>query len=276
MPELPEVETVRRSLSDKLTHKKIDKVEIFSDKLLAAGDIPAYAALAGQEFTALGRRGKYLILELDNAARLVIHLRMTGKLLYHAAAEPRQKHDHARFAFADGSELVYNDVRAFGRFWLTDEPGLAAIHGLATLGPEPLDADFSAAYLTERLRLHPKAKIKAVLLDQTVVAGLGNIYADEVLFAAGVHPERPAAGITEAEAARLAAAMREILTEAIANRGTTFHDYVDGDNRRGDYQAMLRVFQKQGEPCPNCGQPIERVRVAGRSSCFCPRCQPFK
>lgn len=273
MPELPEVETVRRSLLGLLPHKKISRVEIFTPTLLAAGDAAAFAALAGHEFCDFGRRGKYLLFKFDNAERLVVHLRMTGKLLYHPAAEERQKHDHARFSFEDGSELVYNDTRKFGRFWLTDEAGLAGVSGLATLGPEPLDEGFSAAYLHGQLARHPKAKLKAVLLDQTVVAGLGNIYADEVLFRAGVHPERAAAGLIPAEEERLAEAMREILQEAIASRGTTFRDYVDGNNQRGGYQEQLKVFQKQGEPCPNCGHTIERIKVAGRSSCFCPHCQ---
>ena len=276
MPELPEVETVRRSLLSLLPHKKISEVEIFTPTLLAAGDAAAFAALAGHEFTDFWRRGKYLLFGFDNAERLVVHLRMTGKLLYHPVAEKRHKHDHACFSFDDGSELVYNDTRKFGRFWLTDEAGLADVRGLSTLGLEPLDAEFSAAYLHAQLARHPKAKLKAVLLDQTVVAGLGNIYADEVLFRAGVHPERSAAGLTPAEEKRLTAAMREILTEAIASRGTTFRDYVDGNNQRGGYQEQLKVFQKQGEPCPDCGHIIERIRVAGRSSGFCPHCQQAK
>lgn len=275
MPELPEVETVRRSLSKLLPHKKIAAVEIFKPQIVALGDDAGFAALAGQEFADFGRRGKYLIFTLKGSGeqRLVVHLRMTGKLLYHAEPLPLAKHDHARFTFTDGSELVYNDTRAFGRFWLTDEAGLAGISGLATLGLEPLDEGFSAAYWRERIKKRPKAQVKAVLLDQHVVAGLGNIYADEVLFRAGIHPERKIAALTAADDERLAAAMREILTAAIANRGTTFRDYVDGNNQKGGYQQLLQVFQKQGEPCPNCGAPIERIKVAGRSSYFCPCCQ---
>ena len=273
MPELPEVETVRRSLAELLPHKQIAKVEVFKPQIIALGAEADYAALAGREFIGFGRRGKYLIFTLSAGERLVVHLRMTGKLLYHNGTAPREKHDHLRFLFGDGTELVYNDTRAFGRFWLTDEAGLGDIGGLAGLGMEPLDDGFSAAYWRGRVQKRPRALVKAVLLDQHIVAGLGNIYADEVLFRAGVHPERRVAGLTAEEDEKLAAAMREILTAAIENRGTTFRDYVDGNNQKGGYQNLLRVFQKKGEPCPNCGTPIERIKVAGRSSYFCPKCQ---
>lgn len=271
MPELPEVETVRRSLEQLVLHKKITKVEIFKPSILALGDEAAFAALAGRELAEIKRRGKYLLFQLDTPLLWVVHLRMTGKLLYHRETEPLQKHDHARLFFADGSELVYNDTRAFGRFWLTDDT--AQVGGLNSLGLEPLDAEFSTAYWQEKIKRRPKTQVKAALLDQTVVAGLGNIYADEVLFQAGVHPERPLGSLTEAENQRLTSAMREILLASIAQRGTTFRDYVDGNNEKGGYQEFLRVFQKQGQPCPNCGEPLQRIKVAGRSSYFCPVCQ---
>lgn len=273
MPELPEVETVRRSLTDLVLHKKITRVEIFKPAILALGDEAAYAGLAGRELADIGRRGKYLLFRLNEPADLlwVVHLRMTGKLLYHRQCEPLQKHDHARLLFADGSELIYNDTRAFGRFWLTQDA--TQVSGLNSLGLEPLDADFSAAYWQEKIKRRPKMLVKAGLLDQTMVAGLGNIYADEVLFQAGVHPERTLGSLTEAENQRLAQAMREILQASIAQRGTTFRDYVDGNNEKGGYQEFLRVFQKLNQPCPNCGEQIQRIKVAGRSSYFCPHCQ---
>lgn len=271
MPELPEVETVRRSLAELLVGKQIAQVEVAKPQIVAEGDL---AELIGSGFAEFGRRGKYLIFTMTNGGRLVVHLRMTGKLLYHAEALPPQKHDHIRLSFADGAELVYNDIRAFGRWWLTDEAGLQALSGLSTLALEPIDEGFSAAYWRARLKRRPNLAVKAALLDQRVVAGLGNIYADEVLFRAGVHPERRVGSLTADEDERLAAAMREILTEAIANRGTTFRDYVDGNNQRGSYQNLLKVFQKNGEPCPVCGTPIERTVVVGRGTHFCPHCQP--
>ncbi len=273
MPELPEVETVRRSLTDLVLHKEIKAVEIFKPAILALGDEAAYAGLVGYELAEIGRRGKYLLFKLNEPADLlwVVHLRMTGKLLYHQQPEPLQKHDHARLQFADGSELVYNDTRAFGRFWLTQDA--AQVSGLNSLGLEPLDAEFSAAYWQEKIKRRPKTQVKVALLDQTVVAGLGNIYADEVLFQAGVHPERPLGTLTDEENQRLAQAMREILHASIEQRGTTFRDYVDGNNQKGGYQEFLRVFQKLNQPCPNCGQQIQRIKVAGRSSYFCPHCQ---
>lgn len=273
MPELPEVETVRRSLTDLVLHKEIKAVEIFKPAILALGDEAAYAGLVGYELAEIGRRGKYLLFKLNEPADLlwVVHLRMTGKLLYHQQPEPLQKHDHARLQFADGSELVYNDTRAFGRFWLTQDA--EQVSGLNSLGLEPLDAEFSAAYWQEKIKRRPKTQVKVALLDQTVVAGLGNIYADEVLFQAGVHPERPLGTLTDEENQRLAQAMREILQASIEQRGTTFRDYVDGNNQKGGYQEFLRVFQKLNQPCPNCGQQIQRIKVAGRSSYFCPHCQ---
>ncbi len=273
MPELPEVETVRRSLTDLVLHKEIKAVEIFKPAILALGDEAAYAGLVGCELAEIGRRGKYLLFKLNEPADLlwVVHLRMTGKLLYHQQPEPLQKHDHARLQFADGSELVYNDTRAFGRFWLTQDA--AQVSGLNSLGLEPIDAEFSAAYWQEKIKRRPKTQVKVALLDQTVVAGLGNIYADEVLFQAGVHPERPLGSLTDEENQRLAQAMREILQASIEQRGTTFRDYVDGNNQKGGYQEFLRVFQKLNQPCPNCGQQIQRIKVAGRSSYFCPHCQ---
>lgn len=276
MPELPEVETVRRSLELLVPHKQIAAVEIFKPSLLALGDEAAFAALAGGEIADIGRRGKYLLFAMQPEPLCwVVHLRMTGKLLYHQQPQPLQKHDHARLTFADGSELVYNDMRGFGRFWLTPAgpEGLAQVSGLNSLGLEPLDVDFSAAYWQEKIKRRPRAMVKAALLDQTVVAGLGNIYADEVLFQAQVHPERLLSSLTEAENQRLAQAMREILQASIEQRGTTFRDYVDGNNQKGGYQEFLQVFQKKGQPCPKCGAEIQRIKVAGRSSYFCPHCQ---
>lgn len=277
MPELPEVETVRRSLEPLVPHKQITAVEIFKPSLLALGDEAAFAALVGAEIGEINRRGKYLLFSVQTAEPLcwVVHLRMTGKLLYRPQALPLEKHDLARLTFADGSELVYNDMRGFGRFWLTQDgpEGLAQVSGLNSLGLEPLDADFSVEYWQEKIKRRPRAMVKAALLDQTVVAGLGNIYADEVLFQAQVHPERPLGSLTESENQRLTQAMREILQASIEQRGTTFRDYVDGNNEKGGYQESLRVFQKKGQPCPNCQGEIQRIKVAGRSSYFCPHCQ---
>ncbi len=273
MPELPEVETVRRSLMQVLPHKKISSVDIITPSIIALGDAAAFAGLAGAEVADIGRRGKYLMLNLADGRSCVVHLRMTGKLLYREQPTALQKHDHARFAFADGSELVYNDTRRFGRFWLCADGDTSRVSGLSTLGAEPLDDDFSAEYWQQQTVRRKNARIKAVLLDQRVVAGLGNIYADEVLFRAGVHPERKVGSLTGEENIRLAEAMRDILQDAIRMRGTTFRDYVDGNNQRGSYQEHLQVFQKAGEKCPRCGAVIERIKVAGRSSCFCPECQ---
>lgn len=276
MPELPEVETIRRSLLPILTGRKIKQVEIYNDVVIESGNPDDFLALAGAEVADINRRGKYLLFDIVRSGQrfiLVAHMRMTGKLLFDRAVRPVAKHEHLRFLFADGSQLAFEDVRRFGRLWLVKPENLSTVSGLNSLALEPLDAEFTVEYLEEKLRRKQKSNAKGTLLDQHIVAGLGNIYVDEVLFAAGVHPERKVAALTHEEICSLVAAMKHILAVAIENRGTTFRDYVDGNNEKGDMQNFLQVFLKEGEPCPKCGAIIKRIKVAGRSSYFCPECQ---
>lgn len=276
MPELPEVETLRRSLLPLVRGKHLRRVEIYHPVVLAAGTAADFAALAEAEITDIGRRGKYLLFSLSKAGKekvLVAHMRMTGKLIFHEAAVPRAKHEHGRFFFTDGSLLCYEDVRRFGRFWLVSPEELETVSGLCTLALEPLDIAFTETYLAERLKHRAKSLVKGALLDQRVVAGLGNIYADEVLYSAGVHPARRVGTLREEEIVRLTASMKSILQEAIERRGTTFRDYMDANGDRGGMQDFLKVFQREGEPCERCGALILRKKIVGRSSYFCPNCQ---
>lgn len=274
MPELPEVETVAADLRPQLVGAHFIAGHILWPRTLAepAPDL-LNAQLAGRQAIDIGRRGKYLLIHLQPAAALIFHLRMTGRLdvVADGAALLSGPHVRAWFALDDGRRLVFTDARKFGRIWLVDDPGRV----VGALGPEPLDRFFTADVLQERLAGR-RAAIKAVLLDQRVVAGVGNIYADEALFVAGIHPLRPAADLNAEEVGRLCQALRLVLQESIAARGTLLRDYRTPYGQDGAYQNRLRVYRQAGRPCPRCGAAIERIRVTQRSTHFCPRCQPAK
>ncbi len=280
MPELPEVETIRASLEPHLVGAEIKSVEVLNPVVITGGSQEAFQELAGAVFTAARRRGKYLLFDLKTSDGqdkvLVAHMRMTGRLLWHSAKQPLEKHSHLRFNFQNGAELVFVDVRRFGRLWLVALEEIHTVSGLNTLAPEPMDEDFSVEVWERNIANRKKSLAKGVLLDQRAVAGLGNIYADEVLFAAKVHPERRVETLSHRDNMNLCRAMQAILQEAIRLRGTSFRDYVDSDNRRGGYLDMLQCFMREGQPCPRCGTPIKRIKVVGRSSYYCPRCQRRK
>ncbi|HEU5328192.1 MAG TPA: bifunctional DNA-formamidopyrimidine glycosylase/DNA-(apurinic or apyrimidinic site) lyase [Thermomicrobiales bacterium] len=273
MPELPEVETVRRGLAAQITGRTFTGVSFLEwPRTLAAPAPDAFAArLAGRQVLAVRRRAKFIVLDLTGGEHLIIHLRMTGQVRVLPAAAPRDRFERVAFAFADGDELRFSDIRRFGRIALHDDQEL--VERFHDLGPEPLDpswqtADFFAALITRRTRLKP------LLLDQTFLAGLGNIYADEALFRAHLHPLTLASAITPEQAAALHGAIRAVLTEAIASGGTTFSNYRDAFGQAGDYYERRRVYGRAGEPCPACGAQITRIVVGGRSTHFCPVCQP--
>lgn len=272
MPELPEVETIRRTLMPVLVGRTIADCIVLLPKVLENQEPAAFArAVSGRKIEDLTRRGKYLLFHLSGGRVLVVHLRMTGQLVYHPPeAQPGApaKHTHAVFRLDDGATLHYVDPRRFGRLRIAPAP--AQPEGL---GPEPLDGTFSPAILRERLSRR-RGRIKALLLDQGFLAGLGNIYADEALYRAGIHPERPADRLTAREVQALYHAIREVLAEAIRYRGTSIVNYVDGQGRPGEFQLRLNVYGRAGEPCPSCATPIARTRVANRGTYFCPRCQP--
>jgi formamidopyrimidine-DNA glycosylase len=260
MPELPEVETVVAELRPHLVGRRILNADVLWPRTLAAPDLVTFAGrLQGQQITGLGRRGKYLLFKLDSGDTLIIHLRMTGRLEIVPDDNPARAAPHARawFDLSGGECLVFTDPAEV----------------LGALGPEPLDWDFDAVRLGERLRRR-RVAVKALLLDQAVVAGIGNIYADEALFLANIHPLRPGMSLSDEEIERLHDAMGQVLREAISQQGTTLRDYRPPYGLEGAYQHQLRVYQQTNRPCPRCGTPIQRIRVTQRSTHFCPHCQP--
>jgi formamidopyrimidine-DNA glycosylase len=276
MPELPEVETVRRSLLPVVIDKEIQEVEIFLEKAvrpIAPEELKL--ALIGRKIEDLLRRGKYLIFILDNSQRVAFHLRMTGKLLYKAGLSAPEKHTTLILSFSDGNSLHFVDPRKFGTVVLYEPANPPA--GLKKLGPEPVaDKKEVVLFSLKTAASRRKGPIKGLLLDQTVIAGLGNIYADETLFRAGVHPTCPAREITAQEWERIYQSIQEILTKAINHRGTTRQDYVDGRGEPGEYQNYLNVYGRKEESCLVCGGTINYTRVAGRGTHYCPNCQPLK
>ena len=271
MPELPEVETVAADLRAELIDRRFVGAHILWPRTLAAPEPGCLSErIGGRRIIDVGRRGKFLLIHLDDGQTLVVHLRMTGSLAIVRGESPLLVDGHVRawFSLADGDALVFTDTRKFGRIWLVSQ--IDEVTG--KLGPEPLAWDFTIQELADRLRRR-KAAIKALLLDQTVVAGVGNIYADESLFRAGIHPLRRAASLSDQELERLYLGIRQVLTEAIQKRGTLLRDYRTPYGDDGYFRNDLRVYGRNGKPCPNCGTPIARIRVTQRSTHFCPRCQ---
>lgn len=259
-------------MAPRLLGRRIEGLEVFLAKAVKGLPVEeARARLAGQVIGGLTRRGKYLLLETAVGDTLAFHLRMTGQLLLRPAGSEREPYTRLVFGLSHGDELRFTDVRKFGGFHYL-VPGAPLPRGLAELGPEPLEAGFDQAALAAALAGR-RAPLKNVLLDQRRVAGIGNIYADEILHRAGLSPLRPAASLAGAEIAALHGAIHEVLAEGIACRGTTRRNYVDGDGRPGGYQDRLQVYGRAGESCPACAAPIERTVLAGRGTYYCPRCQ---
>jgi formamidopyrimidine-DNA glycosylase len=274
VPELPEVETIRRDLQLLLPGKVLRDVHLLFPgfvKYPSPGDF--IRLLRGLKVREAGRRGKYLILYLSRGFCLVVHLRMTGRLLYYPGPTPPAAHTRGVFFLSGGEELHFHDVRKFGTMWLVQEEDLHRVGGLAALGPEPLEEGFTPAFL-HGCCLKTGRPLKSFLLSQEAAAGVGNIYADEALFLAGLPPQRRADSLSYPEAERLWQALRQALAEGIKSRGTSRRDYLDAAGRAGSYQDRLKVYGRRGEPCPRCGCGIERLRIAGRSSHYCPACQP--
>lgn len=273
MPELPEVETIKRTLSPYLQGQIIAGVEVYHPGVIALPDANTFGrVLTGQRITTLGRRGKYLLFHLEGGCFLVAHLRMTGRLLLVPAGDPLVPHTHVVFQLGGGPTLRLVDTRRFGRLYLGLEEEVTAKAGLGEMGPEPLDPAFTAGELAT-ICARRRRPLKQVLLDQRLIAGIGNIYADEMLFRSGLHPLRPAASLTEDEVARLHSAMRETLEQGIANAGTSIRDYVDGRGQQGRNQDYLQVYGRAGQPCCVCGRILVRIKSGGRSTVFCPGCQ---
>jgi formamidopyrimidine-DNA glycosylase len=273
VPELPEVETVRRRLEPVLVGRRFERVEIDDPRLTRPEDPAEMAAeLTGERVAALERRGKYLIVRFESGRVLLIHLRMTGNLL-HTPPGPSADVPHRRAVvnLDDGSDIVYRDVRRFGT-WLLIEPQGLDPYLAERLGGEPLGRAFTTRSLAARLA-NRKAPVKAALLDQRTLAGLGNIYVDEALWRARIHPLRPARELEPDEVRALREGIKRALDAGIARQGATLRDYRQPDGSSGSMQHEFKVYGRGGEPCDRCGTPIEKTRVAGRGTWYCPSCQ---
>jgi len=290
MPELPEVETVVRGLRERIIGEVITAVEIYWPRTVA-GHAPAdlAAGLVGAAVTGVSRRGKYAVISLGERGCLLVHLRMTGRLLVEEPDEPEvrpsaegadtdppawegpaglARHTRVLWRFASGRRLRFWDLRKFGRVLWAPTPNEA----LAALGPEPLAPDLTPAILGEMLHAR-RRQLKPLLLDQHFIAGLGNIYVDETLWEARIHPARRSDSLTDDEVARLHAAIVDVLRAAVRGRGTTLRDYRGADNLPGDYQRALAVYGREGHPCRRCGHAIERIVIGNRGTRLCPICQ---
>ncbi|USS87603.1 DNA-formamidopyrimidine glycosylase [Fructilactobacillus hinvesii] len=272
MPELPEVETVRKGLTELVQGRTIQSVEVLYPKML---NIPApdfEKELAGKKIIQIDRRGKYLLFRLSDDWTLVSHLRMEGKYEVEPEGSTRPKHTNVVFHLDDGRELWYKDTRMFGKMALVKNDQVMELSGLNKIGPEPTADELSFTYLKERLHKSHR-KIKAFLLDQSQVAGLGNIYCDEVLWMSKIHPEQMTNYVSDAE---IKALRENIITEiaaAIQGHGTTVHSYSNAFGEAGQFQNQLHAYGRKGEPCHRCGTPMKKIKVAQRGTTFCPKCQ---
>jgi formamidopyrimidine-DNA glycosylase len=264
MPELPEVETFARSLRPELTGRVIISAQIFWARTLSMPSPEEFLEkISGQEIQKVSRRAKYLWLELSGG-HLFIHLRMSGDLWMRPSPHLPEKHDRLHWSLSDGRTLVFNDIRKFGHVWLTAHPEDV----IGSLGPEPLDQTFTPRMLYDRL-IERHRQMKPLLLDQSFLAGLGNIYTDEALHLSGVHPLRVSDTITNSEAERLYQAIQTVLLAGIEHNGAS----IDWVYRGGSFQNYFRVYDREGQPCPVCGTPIQRIVVGQRGTHFCPTCQ---
>ena len=271
MPELPEVETVRRGLETLILGKKISSIEIRYPKMIKT-DLEAFQnELVGQVIESMGRRGKYLLFYLTDKV-LISHLRMEGKYFYYPDQVPKRKHAHVFFQFEDGGTLVYEDVRKFGTMELLAPQFLDAYFVSKKLGPEPREDDFDLQTFQAALS-KSKKPIKSHLLDQTLVAGLGNIYVDEVLWRAQVHPARPSQSLTAKEVAELHDQTIAVLGQAVEKGGSTIRTYTNAFGEDGTMQDFHQVYDKAGQECSRCGTVIEKIQLGGRGTHFCPQCQ---
>ncbi|MDB5056457.1 MAG: 5-hydroxymethyluracil glycosylase [Bacilli bacterium] len=274
MPELPEVETVVRTLNELVAGKQIERVVVHLNRIIQRPVDPEQfaAALQGQTLQKIQRRGKFIRF-IFNEIVMVSHLRMEGRYGLHAGDEPLEKHTHVVFYFTDGSELRYKDVRQFGTMHLFtsgDEFIMAPLH---KLGLEPLDESFTLQAFLAKIA-HRTTKIKPLLLNQEHIVGLGNIYVDESLYKAGIHPERQADGLNKAEYKKLFEAIIYTLQRAVDAGGSSIKSYVNGQGEMGMFQQQLQAYGRKGLPCEQCGSPIEKIVLGGRGTHFCPRCQP--
>lgn len=276
MPELPEVETIRQDLVKLIAGHTIESVEVVLAKPLREYPEARFVErLEGRRITGIGRRAKILIFDIDSGDKLLIHLKMSGRLLYVTADAPLAKHTHVVFKLDNGYDLRFADMRRFGYMKLVEGGHLEDVDEIKRLGPEPLDWDFSEDTLASMLEAKKDSRqtIKGLLIDQTFLAGIGNLYADEILFAAKIDPTRTAVSLEQNEISRLHKAISVILAKAIELRGTSFDLYVDAHGQPGEFAEKLKVYGRAGQPCVKCGNPLSKIRIAGRGTTYCPVCQ---
>jgi formamidopyrimidine-DNA glycosylase len=274
MPELPEVETIAKDLNTAgVAGKTLTCARVYWDRTIAEPSVPEFCRLIEKkQIAAVGRRGKFLVIDFTGGGHLLVHLRMSGRLHLVSSGAERLTHEHVVFAFEDGSELRFHDTRKFGRIYLMAD----AEQILGRLGPEPLDPRFTHRVLYAGMRKRSR-RVKPLLLDQGFVAGLGNIYTDEALWEAKIHPCRRSDSLSQKEAETLHAAIRRVLRRGIKNLGTSLGtgkaNFYSVGRRRGRNRDELKVFRRTGEPCPRCAVPVQRIIVGQRSTHICPRCQ---
>lgn len=279
MPELPEVQTIAAGLHQYLRNRQFISVSCDAEKLFPNAEDRVERYLIGSFACAVHRRGKAIMIELSSGYALVIHLKMTGQLIFVSPDMEERipekmpgRFTHIIFRFADGSHLYFNDQRKFGWIKLMSQAEIGQLKFLNDMGPEPLTDEFNPKYLAAKIKKR-QASIKAVILDQKVVAGVGNIYADESLFLSGIMPDRPAGGLKQREIKELCANIKKVLAYSIELGGSSRKDYVNAIGRKGDYLNEAYVYGREGEPCRQCGHLLEKRKVAGRGTHYCPECQ---
>lgn len=278
MPELPEVETIRQQLQKTVAGKKIKTAEILLSKIVKAPLTDFKKAVIGAAVKKVSRRAKILIFELNNGWSLLIHLKLTGQLIYQSLVisnklSVENKHTHVIFHFTDGSRLLFNDLRQFGYIKLVQSDKLKDFFIKEGVGPEPLEKDFTLADFKMLLSKKSNAKIKQFLMDQKNLAGIGNIYSDEILFFGRVHPLRQVSALRPEEVKKIYTGIKKILSAAIKLKGTSANNYLDAYGRRGRFLEKLKVYGKERQKCVKCKKEIVRVKIGGRSAHFCPACQ---
>lgn len=273
MPELPEVETIKREFARELIGRRIGSVEVRTASMIDVPPSQFVDRVRGAELESVTRRAKYLVVGLSSDYSLVIHLKISGQLIYTSPDEPIDGYVHIIFNLDDGKQLRLRDVNSFASVRLLRSRDVVALFAHMNLGPEPLNPDFSYEFFKSLIKRHRAARIKPLLVNQHFVAGIGNIYADEILFYARVHPERKVADLSEAEIRRIYDGMKSILLEAISHRGTTTRFYLDLNGRKGEYQNYLKVHAKAGKPCNGCPGVVEVIEVSGKDTYYCPSCQ---
>lgn len=279
MPELPEVETIKTQLEKLIVGKKVEKVEVGLPRMVKLSLDKFRRIVVGSRIKSIKRRAKILIFELSNGWSMLVHLKLSGRLIFRRKGEALKDEDtkwnHLIYHFSDGSRLFHNDLRQFGYVKLIETVQLTDFFKKEKLGPEPLSRNFDIS-IFRNLISKSKAKIKQFLMDQRNIAGIGNIYSDEILWEAKIHPFKKANELTVNELKSLYSAMRKILQKAVKLRGTSIRDYRDTEGKSGKYTEVRYVYQREGEPCPRCGTKIKKVKIGGRSAHFCPACQRLK